>query len=221
MEPLPNCFSIWAKRRLQRLALVVVHVCFSEAEWIMAQFLRRRFQSASRPSRRKPPPDDGPLRGRRRSDDVRSAARRRDLHQAKHTVPTGLSGEPPVGPAIPVMANEIMALELSRAPVAISAAVSSLTAPMSARVSGRDAEHFDLGIVGVGDEAAVEPGRTSGRVSDHLGRPATGAGFGGGQRQVRAGVRAWPTCLGEFVQLGIHQQIRSRNTLNKARVSTV
>ena len=53
----------------------------------------------------------------------------------KHTVPTGLPGTAPPGPAIPVMDTESCAPECSRAPQAISRAVSQLTAPNAASVS--------------------------------------------------------------------------------------
>src|SRR5262249_43168917 len=59
------------------------------------------------------------------------------LAQAKHTVPTGFSGVPPVGPATPVMDTATLALLRSSAPRAISLAVSSLTAPCAWRVSVR------------------------------------------------------------------------------------
>jgi SHS family lactate transporter-like MFS transporter len=57
-------------------------------------------------------------------------------HTAKQTVPTGLSGEPPSGPAMPVIATATADPHTRFAPSAISRAVGSLTAPKSAMVSG-------------------------------------------------------------------------------------
>jgi hypothetical protein len=48
---------------------------------------------------------------------------------AKHTNPTGFSSDPPLGPAIPVIAIPISLISRWRAPCAISRAVSMLTAP--------------------------------------------------------------------------------------------
>src|SRR5437879_3230087 len=50
------------------------------------------------------------------------------------TVPTGLLGVPPSGPAMPVMATARSAPEVRSAPAAISRTVDSLTAPCSASV---------------------------------------------------------------------------------------
>ena len=55
---------------------------------------------------------------------------------AKQTVPTGLSGAPPSGPATPVIATATDEPQTRLAPSAISRAVGSLTAPKSAIVSG-------------------------------------------------------------------------------------
>jgi hypothetical protein len=49
--------------------------------------------------------------------------------QAKHTVPTGLPGTAPVGPAMPVVDSATWALLLANAPSAMAAATSTLTAP--------------------------------------------------------------------------------------------
>ncbi|EHP39129.1 orotidine 5'-phosphate decarboxylase [Cupriavidus basilensis OR16] len=51
------------------------------------------------------------------------------LLQPKHTMPTGFSGVPPVGPATPVIDSATWARLLSRAPSAMARATSSLTAP--------------------------------------------------------------------------------------------
>lgn len=55
---------------------------------------------------------------------------------ATQTVPTGFSALPPPGPAIPVMLTPTSAPSRVRAPVAISRATASLTAPDAASVSG-------------------------------------------------------------------------------------
>jgi hypothetical protein len=48
---------------------------------------------------------------------------------AKCTSPTGFSGVPPSGPAMPVMAAASVAGVLARTPLAMASAVSRLTAP--------------------------------------------------------------------------------------------
>src|SRR5204863_21776 len=48
---------------------------------------------------------------------------------ANTTVPTGLEGEPPPGPAMPVIATAISASDAASAPRAIAQAVATLTAP--------------------------------------------------------------------------------------------
>lgn len=48
---------------------------------------------------------------------------------AIQTVPTGFSGVPPPGPAIPVVATEKSVSSLSNTPAAIASAHSLLTAP--------------------------------------------------------------------------------------------
>ena len=52
------------------------------------------------------------------------------------TVPTGFSGEPPLGPAMPSPRGEVRAVSRA-APSAISRATGSLTAPWAASVSAR------------------------------------------------------------------------------------
>src|SRR4029079_5829004 len=56
---------------------------------------------------------------------------------AKQTNPTGFAADPPVGPATPVIAADIVPLLRSSAPVASSSAVCSLTAPCCCNVSPR------------------------------------------------------------------------------------
>src|ERR1700683_3283218 len=53
-----------------------------------------------------------------------------------HTVPTGLPGEPPSGPAIPETASDTFAPLTRSAPSAISRTVCSLTAPKLSSVAG-------------------------------------------------------------------------------------
>jgi hypothetical protein len=48
-------------------------------------------------------------------------------------VPTGLSGVPPSGPAMPVTPMPMSAPDLDRIPSAMAAATGSLTAPCAAR----------------------------------------------------------------------------------------
>ena len=55
---------------------------------------------------------------------------------ANQTVPTGFSGLPPAGPAIPVMPNPMLAPVFLRIPRDISSAVGSLTAPCFSNVAG-------------------------------------------------------------------------------------
>lgn len=54
---------------------------------------------------------------------------------AQYTRPTGFSGEPPVGPAIPVIASASSTSHARRTPSAIAAATSELTAPCARSVS--------------------------------------------------------------------------------------
>ena len=53
----------------------------------------------------------------------------RALAMASHTVPTGFSGVPPSGPAMPLTATARSTPIRSRAPLAIARTTSSLTAP--------------------------------------------------------------------------------------------
>ena len=60
---------------------------------------------------------------------------------------------------------------MRRAPSAIASATSSLTAPLLS-ISAGHAEELGLGLVGVGDEAAVEDGRGAGDLGQARRRPA-------------------------------------------------
>ena len=103
------------------------------------------------------------------------------------TVPTGFSGVPPPGPAMPVTLTAKSAPEASRAPWAISRAVSPETAPMLGKRLLHDAEVAPLGLVGVGDEAFP---KDFGRVrhgGEALGDEAAGAGLGGRERLAEQG----------------------------------
>jgi hypothetical protein len=54
----------------------------------------------------------------------------------KQTVPTGFSGVPPPGPAIPVIATAISAPKRCNAPAAIASATGSDTAPLASISAG-------------------------------------------------------------------------------------
>ncbi len=60
---------------------------------------------------------------------VRVSVRPSASRTVKQTVPTGLSGVPPPGPAIPVIATAVSAPKRCRAPAAIASATGSDTAP--------------------------------------------------------------------------------------------
>ena len=74
----------------------------------------------------------------------------------KKTSPTGFSGVPPPGPAIPVTETATSTPSRSRAPFAIAAATSAETAPCSARSSGETPSSSSLMLVVVGDDAAPD-----------------------------------------------------------------
>ena len=59
---------------------------------------------------------------------------------ATTTVPTGFSGEPPPGPAMPVTATATSAPARARMPSTIASATGSLTAPCAAMRSGGHAQ---------------------------------------------------------------------------------
>ena len=91
-------------------------------------------------------------RSPKRSDGVNRCARRVE-RAAKWTSPTGFSGVPPPGPAMPVIATARSAGEWASAPSAIARATSSLTAPSRCDQRRRHAEELGLRLVRVGDEA--------------------------------------------------------------------
>ena len=74
------------------------------------------------------PPDLGRARDRRTAP-FRARSARRAAPAAKCTRPTGFSGVPPSGPAMPVTATARLACEWVSAPPAMARATSSLTAP--------------------------------------------------------------------------------------------
>src|SRR5581483_12282577 len=62
-----------------------------------------------------------------------------------------------------------------------------------------DAEHLPLRYVGVGDEAALEPGGAARHHGHRLGDPAAGARLGGGEHEITRLERV-PDTLGEAVE---------------------
>ena len=94
--------------------------------------------------------------------------------------------EPPPGPAMPVTESAMPARECASAPAAISSAVSRDTAPMRIERRSSDAEHLHLGLVGIGDEAAVDDIGRAGNVGERRRDHAAGAGFGGGEQDAVA-----------------------------------
>ena len=80
--------------------------------------------------------------------------------QPKQTVPTGLSGEPPVGPAMPVIATDQSARLRRNAPCAIAWALATLPPIQRTLVLLRDLEgHSYLemaAITGLEDDAASQ-----------------------------------------------------------------
>ena len=77
-------------------------------------------------------------------------------------MPTGFSGEPPSGPAMPVMAIARSASKRCRAPLAISAADSAETAPCALSVSWRTPRRFSFAALAYVTTAprkySLEPG---------------------------------------------------------------
>ena len=103
---------------------------------------------------------------------------------AMHTVPTGLSGVPPSGPAMPVVGEaDVGAADARARRCAISSAVSSLTAPCCVERRALHAEHLLLHLVGVGDDVAEEIGGAAGDVGEAMADEAAGARLGHGERR--------------------------------------
>ena len=92
------------------------------------------------------------------------------------TVPTGFSGVPPDGPAIPVTEIERSTPSRTRVPSAIARATSSLTAPCRAISSGAHVQEPGLELVGVADHAPDEDLRAA----RDLGEPAPDQPAGAG-----------------------------------------
>ena len=118
-----------------------------------------------------------PFSNRRRSA---SAGLSRHRHRRTCTRPTGFSAVPPSGPAMPVTASASSARCAVAAPRRPSPRPSaSRHRAMRRRCSaGGHAEHLDLGLVGIGDEAAVEHRGGPGNVGQRRGDHAARAGFG-------------------------------------------
>src|SRR4051812_2160840 len=74
--------------------------------------------------------------GRSPSKCISSLDRRPATEKPNHTVPTGFSGLPPLGPATPVTATLTCACEWRSAPNAIARATTSLTAPCESMAAG-------------------------------------------------------------------------------------
>ena len=72
------------------------------------------------------------------------------------------------------------AFEARSAPSAMARATASLMAPWRGDQVGRDAEHLHLGIVGVGDEAALDHVRGAGDLREQRRDQAAGTTFGRG-----------------------------------------
>ena len=95
-----------------------------------------------------------------------------------------MPGVAPPGPAMPVMDDrEIDAGPFQRADRHRGRGLLADRAEGRKR-RGLDAEHRALGVVGIGDEAAVDDVGGAGNVGQRAGDQAAGAGFGGGDRQL-------------------------------------
>ena len=107
------------------------------------------------------PTAGAPPRGRRRNAASRRAARAPSRAHAKHTVPTGFSRR--AARRARRAAHRDRDLRVARVQRAFDhfAHDRSETAPWRSSVSPLHAEHFALGNIGVGDEAAVEPRRAA------------------------------------------------------------
>ena len=98
------------------------------------------------------------------------------------TRPTGFSGVPPPGPAIPVTPTPSVAPVRLRMPSASASATSELTAPFASISSGGTPDEARLQFVAVADDAAEEIGRAARHVREPLGEHAARAAFGDGDR---------------------------------------
>ena len=159
----------------------------------------RRSSAWSRPSRRAPTSSTASLalgqrrqhrqRGKHRDAADRIAIARKDVAlgdrcswpvraAARWTRPDRLVRRvPPPGPATPVTDTARSAPERARAPAAMARATGSLTAPWPSRASHEHAQHLALGLVGIGDEGALDD---VGRARDRRqggGDQAAGAGL--------------------------------------------
>ncbi len=84
--------------------------------------------------------------------------RRMPVANPNQVVPTGFSGKPPVGPAMPLTEIPISALNIFRAPRAISNTVSALTAPCVLSVSHETPSKLTLASLAY---ATTPPGKYS------------------------------------------------------------
>ena len=97
------------------------------------------------------------------------------------TVPTGFSGVPPVGPAMPVMPTPQVAPKRSRMPRGHRDGHRLGDFAVLANERRIDAGERGLRRAGVADAAAEEVGGAAGDVGDAGAEEAAGAGFGDGQ----------------------------------------
>ena len=109
---------------------------------------------------------------------------------ASHTVPTGLSGLPPPGPAMPVTATARSTPSAPLAPSAIARATASLTAPSRREQRRVHAEERALELVRVGDDPTDEDVGASGDLGEPPADQPAGARLRGGDRWSRRFARA-------------------------------
>ena len=101
------------------------------------------------------------------------------------TSPTGFVGVPPPGPATPVTETAMSARELSESARRHRPRDLLAHRAVSFDQIRRHAEHLGLGVVGIGDEAALEHVRRAGHLGQHRRDQPAGAGFGRRELQAR------------------------------------
>ena len=127
----------------------------------------------ARPAR----PGTSPARARREIGTSATVCRRGSA-TATATVPTGLAGVPPSGPAMPVMPTPMSAPDAARMPSAMARATGSLTAPCASSSAGVHAQHPGLDVVGVGHDGVTDVARAARHVGQPRRHQAARAGFG-------------------------------------------
>ncbi len=108
-----------------------------------------------------------------------------------HTVPTGLPGSAPPGPAMPVTDTATSASSSRRAPWAMARAVSALTAPCRSSVSRGTPRTLVLHVVHVAHHAAAHRLRAARHAGEHGGYQAAREALG------RADPHPGPPCGSE------------------------